>query len=59
MVHDITKGGWVKNTEDLLDAVLISWDNVDMNSFRELVRSYRHHVMTICSVEGDRHPTYA
>ena len=59
MVHDIAQEGWTKNPEDLMTAVLRAWDNVNLDSFRELVRSYRQRLMAIHSVDGDRHPTYA
>ena len=59
MVQDIAKGGWPKTTEDLMDAVVRAWDNVSIDSFRELVRSYRQRLMAIHSRDGDRHPCYA
>ena len=59
MVLDIAQGGWPKNPEDLMAAVLRAWDNVSIDSFRELVRSYRQRLEAIHSVGGDRHPTYA
>ena len=59
MVHSIAKGGWPKNPEDLMTAVECAWDEVSLDSFRELVRSYRQRLLAIHSVHGDRHPTYA
>ena len=61
MCHDISRmsGGWPNNPEDLKDAVLRAWDNVSMDSFLELVRSYRQRLLAIVSVGGDRHPAYA
>ena len=59
MVQDIAKGGWPKTPEDLMDAVLRAWDNVSLDSFRELVRSYRQRLMAIHSRDGDRHPCCA
>ena len=61
MVVDIanTEGGWSRNPEDLMAAVLRVWDNVSIESFRELVRSYRHRLLAIKSVGGDRHPSFA
>ena len=59
MTLDIAKGGWPKNNKDLMAAVLRAWDNVKMESFLELVRSYKQRLMAILSVKGDRHPSYA
>ena len=51
--------GWPNNPEDLKAAVMRAWDNVSMESFTELVRSYKQRLLAIVSVGGDRHPTYA
>ena len=59
MTLDIAQGGWPKNNKDLMAAVLRAWDNVKMESFLELVRSYKQRLMAILSVKGDRHPSYA
>ena len=53
------EGGWPKNPEDLQAAVLRAWDNVKIESFVELVRSYKQRLLAIVSVGGDRHPSHA
>ena len=52
-------GGWPNNIDDLKDAVLKAWDNVSVDSFIELVKSYRQRLIAILSVKGDRHPSFA
>ena len=42
-----------------MDVIVLVWDNVSIDSFRELVRSYRQRLMAIHSRDGDRHPCYA
>ena len=61
MCHDISSmtGGWPNNVDDLKNTVLKAWDNVSVESFIELVRSYRQRLITILSVKGDRHPSFA
>ena len=51
-------GGWPSNPEDLKAKVLLAWDAVPLDSFRELLRSYRIHLTAIHSVDGDRHPEF-
>jgi hypothetical protein len=51
--------GWPANPEDLRVQVLAAWDAVPLESFRELVRSYRVRLQAIHSVDGDRHPQFA
>ena len=51
--------GWPANPEDLKAQVLAAWDAVPLESFRELVRSYRVRLQVIHSVDGDRHPQFA
>ena len=46
-------------SEDLMKAVLRAWDNVKIESFIELVRSYKQRLLAIVSVDGDRHPSFA
>ena len=58
MVHTISKGGWPKTNEDLMAAVLHAWDEVKLDAFLELVRSYRQRLIAIVSVKGDRHPSF-
>ena len=53
------EGGWPANAEDLKARVLAAWDAIPLESFRELVRSYRIRLETIHSVNGDRHPQFA
>ena len=52
-------GGWPTRPEDLKTKVLEAWDAVPLESFRELVRSYRVRLQAIFSVDGDRHPQFA
>ena len=52
-------GGWPTRPEDLKTKVLEAWDAVPLESFRELVRSYRVRLQAIHSVDGDRHPQFA
>ena len=52
-------GGWPANPEDLKVKVLEAWDAVPLESFRELIRSYRVRLQAIDSVDGDRHPQFA
>ena len=51
--------GWPSNAEDLKAKVLEAWDAVPLESFRELIRSYRLRLQAIHSVDGDRHPQFA
>ena len=51
--------GWPARPEDLKVKVLEAWDAVPLESFRELVRSYRVCLQAIHSVGGDRHPQFA
>ena len=52
-------GGWPSNPEDLKAKVLLAWDAVPLDSFRELLRSYWIRLTAIHSVDGDRHPEFA
>ena len=52
-------GGWPKEAEALKQKVLEAWDAIPLESFRELVRSYRVRLQAIHSVDGDRHPQFA
>ena len=52
-------GGWPANAELLKVRVLAAWDAIPLESFRELVRSYRVRLEAIHSVNGDRHPQFA
>ena len=51
--------GWPKTAEALKQKVLEAWDAIPLESFRELVRSYRVRLQAIHSVDGDRHPQFA
>ena len=53
------EGGWTKNVDDLKVVVLEAWENVNIESFLELVRSYKQRLIVIVSVGGDRHPSFA
>ena len=61
MVRWIRDGddGWPKRAEDLKTKVLEAWDAIPLESFRELIRSYRIRLEAIHSVDGDRHPQFA
>ena len=52
-------GGWPADPELLRVRVLAAWDAVPIESFRELIRSYRVRLEAIHSVHGDRHPNFA
>ena len=43
-----------------MKAVLLAWDNVSVNDFRELIRSHEQRLISIVNVtsNGDRHPEY-
>ena len=51
-------GGWSGEPELLKVRVLEAWDAVPMDSFRELLRSYRVRLEAIHSVNGDGHPNF-
>ena len=50
--------GWPTTAEALKARVLEAWDAIPLESFRELVRSYRVRLQAIHSVRGDRHPQF-
>ena len=52
-------GGWPADAEALKAKVLVAWDVIPLESFRELVRSYRVRLQSIHLVGGDRHPQFA
>ena len=54
-----SNGGWPSAVTQLKTAVLQAWDDVNIDTFRELVRSYRTRLLTIESVGGGRHPAFA
>ena len=51
------EGDYPQNPDDLKVSVLEAWDNVCLDSFRELVRSYKHRLLVIVSVNG-RHRNF-
>ena len=53
------EGGWPATAELLKARVLEAWDNIPLQSFRQLVCSYRVRLQAILSVNGDRHPQFA
>ena len=53
------EGGWPSNPQDLKARVLQAWDDIPLDSFRELIRSYRVRLEAIHSVDGNRHPQFA
>ena len=61
MCDDISNssGGWPRTPDELMKAVLLAWDNASVNDFRELIRSHKQRLISIVSVNGDRHPEYA
>jgi len=52
-------GGWPSDPEGLKEKVMWAWDQVTLESFRSLCRSYRIRCEAILSVDGDRHPNFA
>ena len=48
--------GWPSDPQVLKDRVLKAWDDIPIESFRELIRSYRVRLEAIHSVDGNRHP---
>ena len=52
-------GGWPRDPQALKERVLQAWDDIPIESFRELVRSYRLRLRAILSVGGNRHPQFA
>lgn len=53
------RGGWPKRPEDLRQAATDAWNEITLQSFRELVLGYRARLMCVLSVGGDRHPQFA
>jgi len=51
--------GWPTDPELLKRRVIEAWDSIPLESFRELMRSYRFRLMAIHSANGDRHPQFA
>ena len=51
--------GWPSDPELLRQRVVEAWDSIPLESFRELMRSYRFRLMAIHSANGDRHPQFA
>ena len=51
--------GWPSTPETLKARVLQAWDDIPLESFRELMRSYRIRLEAIHSVDGNRHPQFA
>ena len=51
--------GWPKEAQALKERVMEAWDAIPLESFHELVRSYRVRLQAIASVDGDRHPQFA
>ena len=50
--------GWPSTPQTLKAAVLQAWDDIPLESFRELVRSYRVRLEDIHSVDDNRHPQF-
>ena len=51
--------GWPSDPQTLKARVLQAWEEIPLESFRELVRSYRVRLEAIHSVDGNRHPQFA
>ena len=49
------EGGWPSDPQTLKARVLKAWEDIPLESFRELVRSYRVRLEAIHSVDGNRH----
>ena len=52
-------GGWPSNPQDIKARVLQAWDDIPIESFRDLIRSYRVRLVGIYTRDGDRHPHFA
>ena len=52
-------GGWPSNPQDLKTRVLKAWDDIPLDSFKELIKSYRVRLVAIYSRDGGRHPDFA
>ena len=50
------EGGWPSNPEELKVRVLAAWDAIPLESFRELVRSYRIRLEAILPFGGRGSP---
>ena len=61
IVKKISKrpGGWPKRPEELREAAVQAWDEISLESFRELILGYRARLKCVLSVGGDRHPQFA
>jgi len=59
MVKSIARTGWPTSPDALKAAVLQAWDDVSLESIRQLMMSYRIRLMCIESTGGDRHPDFA
>ena len=55
----LRRGGWPRRPEDLRVALADVWEEISLESFRELVLGYRARLMCVLSVKGDRHPQFA
>ena len=52
-------GGWPRTPGDLRTVLGEVWDDISLESFRELVLGYRARLMCVLSVQGNRHPQFA
>ena len=52
-------GGWPKRPEELREAAVQAWNEISLESFRELILGYRARLRCVLSVGGDRHPQFA
>ena len=53
------RGGWPKTPQALRDATVEAWNEISLESFRELILGYRTRLRCVLSVNGDRHPQFA
>lgn len=59
MVRKLSLRGWPRRPDDLRASLEEVWEEISLESFRELVLGYRARLMCVISVKGDRHPQFA
>ncbi len=59
MIRSIERNGWPTNPDALKEAVVQAWNDVSLDSIRQLMVGYRIRLMCIESAGGDRHPDFA
>ena len=59
LVKKLSTRGWPRRPDALRTALMEAWDEISIESFRELVLGYQSRLMCVLSVGGDRHPQFA